>query len=201
MDCSKSGSSLLHYFPEFVQIHEFQVNSAIQPSHPLSSPSHALMLSRHLSIFEWIGSLHQVAKVLDLQLHYQSNEYWTSNEYSGLISFSIDWFDLLVSKELFTSTLSQYHSLKASVPWPSAFFMVQLSYSYMATGKTITLTIWTFVDKVLYIYIHICIYIYINSSILAWEILWTEEAVGYTLLLSQWVTHDWVIKPPLLTHT
>ena len=90
--------------------------------------------------FEWIGSLHQVAKILYLQLYHQFNEYWTSNEYSGLIYFSIDWFDLLVSKELLMS-LPQYHSLKASVPWPSAFFMVQLSYPYKATGKTISLTI------------------------------------------------------------
>ena len=68
-----------------------------------------------------------------------------SNECSGLISFSIDWFDLLVSKELFMG-LPQYHSLKASVPWPSAFFMVQLSYLYMTTGKTIALPIQTWLD-------------------------------------------------------
>ena len=71
-----------------------------------------------------------------------------SNEYSGLISFSIDWFDLLAVQENLKS-LFQHHSSKASVLQCSAFFMVQLSHLYMTTGKTITLTIWTFVSKVM----------------------------------------------------
>ena len=64
-----------------------------------------------------------------------------SNEYSGLISFRIDWFDLLAVQGTFKSLL-QHHSLKASTLWRSAYFMVQLSHPYMTTGKTIALTIW-----------------------------------------------------------
>ena len=67
-----------------------------------------------------------------------------SDEYSGLISFRIHWFDLLAVQETFESFL-QYHSSKASIRQCSAFFMVQLSHLYMTTGKTIALTIWTFV--------------------------------------------------------
>ena len=70
------------------------------------------------------------------------------SEYSGLISFRIDWFDLLALQRTLKSFLQQ-HNLKASVLQCSAFFMVQVSYPYMTTGKTIALTIWTFVDKVL----------------------------------------------------
>ena len=82
-------------------------------------------------------------------------KYWSfsfsispSNEYSGLISFGIDWFDLLALQRTLKSLL-QHHSSKASVLQCSAFFMVQLSYLYMNTGKTIALTICTFVSKVM----------------------------------------------------
>ena len=71
-----------------------------------------------------------------------------SNEYSGLISFRIDWFDLLAVQETLKSLL-QHHSSKASVLQCSAFFMVQLSHPFMTTGKTIALTRWTFVSKVM----------------------------------------------------
>ena len=71
-----------------------------------------------------------------------------SNEYSGLISFRMDWFDLLVVQGTLKSLL-QHHSSKASVLWCSAFFTVQLSHPYMTTGKTIALTRWTFVGKVM----------------------------------------------------
>ena len=80
-------------------------------------------------------------------------KYWSfsfsislSNEYSGLISFRTDWFDLLAVQGTLKSLL-QHHSSKASVPWCSAFFMVQLSHPYMPTRKTIALTRWTFVGK------------------------------------------------------
>ena len=80
-------------------------------------------------------------------------EHWSfsissSKEYSGLISFRIDWFDLLAVQGTLKSLL-QHHSSKASILWCSAFFMVQLSHPYMATGKTIALTRWTFVNKVM----------------------------------------------------
>ena len=71
-----------------------------------------------------------------------------SNEYSELISFKIDWFDLFTVQETLKSFL-QHHSSKASILWHSAFFMVQLSHPYMTTGKTIALTRWTFVSKVM----------------------------------------------------
>ena len=80
-------------------------------------------------------------------------KYWSfsfspSNEYSGLISFRIDWFDLLAVQWTLKS-LHQHHSSKPSILWYSVFFMVQLSYPYMTTGKTIALTRWTFVGKVM----------------------------------------------------
>ena len=80
-------------------------------------------------------------------------KYWSfsispSNEYLGFISFKIDWFDLLATQGTLKCLL-QYHNSKASIPWCSAFFMVQLSHPYMTTGKTTALTIWTFVGKVM----------------------------------------------------
>ena len=80
---------------------------------------------------------------MEFQLQYQS-----FNEYSGLISFRIDWLDLLVLQRTLKS-LFQHHSSKASILWHSAFFMAQLSHPYMTTGKTIALTRWTFVSKVM----------------------------------------------------
>ena len=82
-------------------------------------------------------------------------KYWSfsisaSNEYSGLISFKIDWFDLLTGQGTFKS-LYQHHSLKASVLLCSAIFMIQLSHPYMTTGKTVTLTRWTFVGKIMFL--------------------------------------------------
>ena len=87
--------------------------------------------------------MHQVAKVLELQLSISP-----SNEYSGLISFRMDWFDLLSVQEILKSLL-QHHSLKASVLQHSAFFMVQLSHLHTTTGKTMALTTWTFVSKIM----------------------------------------------------
>ena len=81
-------------------------------------------------------------------------KYWSfsfstspSNVYSGLVSFRMDWFDLLAVQRTLKSLL-QHHSSKASILWHSAFFMVQLSYLYMTTGKTVDLTIQTFVGNV-----------------------------------------------------
>ena len=88
-------------------------------------------------------------------LHIRCPKYWSfsfsispSNEYSGLISFRIDWVDLLAVQGTLKSLLQQ-HSSKASILWHSAFFIVQLSHPYMTTGKTIALTRRTFVDKVM----------------------------------------------------
>ena len=88
-------------------------------------------------------------------LHMRWPEYWSfsfnispSNEYTGLISFRIDWLDLLAVQGTLKSLL-QHHSSKGSILWHSAFFIVQLSHPYMTTGKTIALTRWTFVGKVM----------------------------------------------------
>ena len=102
-----------------------------------------LNLAQNHGLFQWVSSSHQVAKVLEFQLQHQS-----SNEYSGLISFRINWFDLLAVQGTLKSLL-QHHSSKASVFRCLAFFMVQLSHLYMTIGKTIALTIQPFVGKVM----------------------------------------------------
>ena len=79
-----------------------------------------------------------------------------SNKYSGLISFRMDWLDLLAVQGTLKSLL-QHHSSKASILWHSAFFIVQLSHPYMATGKTIALTRWTFVGKVMSLLFNMCL--------------------------------------------
>ena len=91
----------------------------------------------------------------ELSLHIRSPKYWSfsfstspSNEYSGLISFRIDWFDLLAVQGTLKSLL-QHHSSKASILWHSVFFMVQFSHPYVTTGKPIALRIRTFVGKVM----------------------------------------------------
>ena len=125
MDYSTSCFFVLHYLPEFAQTHLHWACDAIQPSHPLSPPSPpALNLSQHRGLFQWVGSSHQMAKVSELQLH---NSH--SNEYSGLISFRIDWFDLLAVQGTLKSLL-QHYNLKVSILWFSAFFMVLLSHLF-----------------------------------------------------------------------
>ena len=142
MDCSTLGFPVLYHLPKLAQTHIYWISDAIQPSHPLLSPSPpAFNLSQHQGLFQWVGSLYQETK--ELQLQHQS-----FNEYSELISFRIDWFDLLAVQGTLKSLL-QHHSLKASIFWRSAFFMVQLSHPYMTTGKIIALTRWTFVGKVM----------------------------------------------------
>ena len=144
MDCSMPGLPVHHQLPEFTQIHVHWVGDAIQPSHPLLYPSPpALNLSQHQGLFKRLSSSHQVAKYRSFSFSISP-----SNEYSGLISFRMDWLDLLAVQGIFESLL-QYHSSKASIVQHSAFFIVQLSHPYMTTGKTIVLTRWTFVGKVM----------------------------------------------------
>ena len=144
MDSSTPGLHVHHQLPEFTQTQVHWVSDAIQPSHPLSSPSPpAFNLSQHQSLFEWVSSSHQVAKVLEFQLQHQSFK-WIFK----LISFMIDWFDLLAVQGTLKSLL-QHHSSKASVIRSSAFFIVYLSHPFMTTGKTIALTRRTFVGKVM----------------------------------------------------
>ena len=146
MECNISGLPVHHQLLEFTQTHVHWVGDAIQPSHPLSSLSPpAFNLSQHQGLFQWVGSSHQVAKVLELQLQHQFFQ-WISNEYSGLISFRMNRMDLLAVQGTLKSLL-QHHSSKASIVQCSAFFTVQLSYPYTTTGKTIALTRWTIVAK------------------------------------------------------
>ena len=125
------------------QTHVHWVSDAIQPSHPLSSPSPpAPNLAQHQGLFKWVSSLHQVAK--DWSFSFSISPL---NEYSGLISCRIDWFDLGVEGIL--KSLLQHHSSKASILWRSAFFIVQLSHPYMTTREMIALTRLAFVGRVM----------------------------------------------------
>ena len=147
MDCSTPGFPVHHQLPEPTQTHVHRIGDAIQTSHPLPSPSPpAFNLSQHQGLFQGLGHLRI--------LHIRWPKYWSfsfslspSNEYSRLISFRMDWLDLIAVQGTLKS-LVQHHSPKASILWHSAFFIVHLSHPYMTTGKTIALTRWTFVGKV-----------------------------------------------------
>ena len=119
----------------------------------LVTPSSHLILCRPLFLLPPIPPSNRVFSN-EAALCMRWPKYWSfsfsispSNEYSGLISFRMDWLDLLAVQGTLKSLL-QYHSSKTSIPWHSAFLMVQLSHPYMTTGKTIALIIWTFVSKV-----------------------------------------------------
>ena len=101
MDCSTPGFPVLHHLVEFAQTHVHWVNNAIQPSHPLSSPSPpALNLSKHQGLFQWVVSLHRWPKYWSFSFSISP-----SNEYSGLMSFRMDWLDLLAVQETLKSLL------------------------------------------------------------------------------------------------
>ena len=142
MDCSTPGFPVHHQLPELTQTHVHRVSDTIQPSHPLSSPSPpAFNLSHHQGLSS------------ESVLHIRWPQYWSfsfsispSNEYSGLISFRMDWLDLLAVQETLKSLLQHCNS-KASVFQCSAFFLVQLLHPCMTIEKTIALTRWTFVSK------------------------------------------------------
>ena len=144
MDCSMLGLPVHHHILEFTQTHVHWVSDAIQPSHPLSSPFRLAFNLSQLRVF----SDESVCCI-------RCPKYWSfsfnispSNEYSGLISFRMDWLNLLTVQGTLKSLL-QHHSSKPSILRCSAFFIVQLSHPYMTTGKTIALTRWTFVGKVM----------------------------------------------------
>ena len=142
MDYSTPDFPVHHQHLELAHTHVHWISDAIQPSHPLLSLSPpAFNLSQHQGLFEWVSSSHQVPKVLSFSIN-------PSNEYSGLISFRNDWFDLLAVQGTVKSLL-QHHSSKVSILQCSAFFIVQLSHPYMTTGKTIALTRQIFVGKVM----------------------------------------------------
>ena len=150
MDCSTPVFPVHHQLPEPIQTHVHQVGDAIQPSHPLSSPSPpAFNLSQNQGLFQWVTSLHQWAKCIGVSAFSIS----PSKEYSGLICFRIDCLDLLAVQGTLKSLL-QHLSSKASILQCSAFLIVQLSHPYMTTGKTIALTRQTFAGKVMSLLFH-----------------------------------------------
>ena len=135
MDISTPGFPVCHYLLEFAQTYA----------------QHLILCCPLLLLPSIFPSIRVFSN--DLALSIRWPEYWSfsihpSNEYSGLIFFRIDWFDLLAVQGTLKSLL-QHHSSKTSVHLHSAFFMVQLSHPYMTTGETIALTRWTFVAKVM----------------------------------------------------
>ena len=157
-DCSMSGLPVHHQLLEFTQTHVHWVGDAIH-----------LILCRPLlrppSIFPSIGVFSN-----ESVLHIRWPKYWSfrfsispSIEYSGLISFRMDWLDLLAVKGTLKSLL-QHHSSKASIFQSSAFFIVQLSHPYMTIGKTIALTRWTCVGKLMSLLFNMLSRLVITSS-------------------------------------
>ena len=144
MDCSTPGFPVHHHLLELAQIHVHQVGDAIQPSHPLSPP--LLPPSIFLSIR--VFSNESALRIRWPKYCSFSFSIIPSKEHQRLISFRMDWLNLLAVQGTLKSFL-QHHSSKASILRHSAFFTVQLSYPYMATGKTIALTRPTFVGKVM----------------------------------------------------
>ena len=144
MDCSTPGFPVHHQLQSLLKLMSIE----------------SVMLSNHLTLCHPLllfPSIFPSVRVFSNEsvLCIRWPKYWSfnfsispSNEYSGLISFRMDWFDLLAVQGTLKSLL-QHYSSKASIPWSSAFFIVQLSHPYMTTGKTIALTRWTFVDKVM----------------------------------------------------
>ena len=152
MDSSRPGFPVHHRPLELAQTHVHRVVDAIQPSHPLSSP---LLLP---SIFVSIRGFSNESAP-----HIRWSKYWSfrfnispSNEYSGLIYFRMNWFDILAVQRTLKSLL-QHHSSKALILWCLAFFMIQLSHPYMTMGKIIALTIQTFVSKVCLCFLICCL--------------------------------------------
>ena len=141
---SMPGIFVHHQLPEFTETHVHWVGDAIQPSHPLLSPSPLPSIIPSIVIFS-----------NESALRIRWSRFWSfsfsispSNEYSGLISFRMDWLYLLAVQGTLKSLL-QHHSSKASILWHSAFFIVQLSHPYMTTGKIIALTRGTFVGNIM----------------------------------------------------
>ena len=142
VNCSTPGLPVYHHLPEFTQTHIHRVRDAIQPSHPGRPLLLLPPISPSIRVFSNESTLRK-----------RWPKYWSfsfsiipSKEIPGLISFRMDWLDLLVVQGTLKSLL-QHHSSKASILWCSTFFTVQLSHPYMTTGKTIALTRRTLVGK------------------------------------------------------
>ena len=144
MGCSTPALPVHHQLPEPAQTHVHRVSNTIQN----------LILCHPLPLLPSIVPTIRIFSS-DSVLHNRWPKYWSfsfnvspPNEYAGLTSFRIDWFDLFAVQGTLNSLL-QHHRSKASIIWCSAFFMVQLSHPYMTTGKIIALTRWTFVGRVM----------------------------------------------------
>ena len=132
VNCSTPGLPVHHQHPEFTQTHVHRISDAIQPSHPLSSPSPPAPIPPSIRVFS-----------NESTLHIRCPKYWSfsfsitgSKENQGLICFRMDWLHLLAVQETLKSLL-QHHNSKASILRHSAFFTIQLSHPYMTTGKTL----------------------------------------------------------------
>ena len=144
MNCSTPGLPVHYQLPEFTQTHVHRVSDAIQPSHPLSSPSPPAPISLPAS----------ESFPISPTFHMRWPKYWSfsfsispSSEHPGLTPLGWTSWISLQAKGL--SSLLQHHNSKASFLWHSAFFIVQLSHPYTTTGRTIALTRQTFVEKVM----------------------------------------------------
>ena len=145
MSSSTNGLPVNHHLPEFTQTHVHRVTDAIQPSHPLSPLLLLSPIPPSIRVFSTQSAIHT--------LHMRWPKYWSfsfsiipSKEHPRLISFRMDWLDLIAVQGTLKSLL-QHHNSKASILQHSAFFQVQLSHPYMTTGKTIALTRWSLLAK------------------------------------------------------
>ena len=194
LDCSIPGLPVHHQLPELAQTHVNPVSDAIQSSHPLPPTFHSMKVfsSKSVLCIRW-------PKDWNVNIS-------PSNEYSGLISFRIDWFDLLADWGTHKSLL-QHHSSKASILQCSSFFMVQLSHPYITTRKARVLTIWTFVTKVSLLFsilsrliTSFCIWGYWYFSQQYWSQLVLHPAWHFawcTFLGEISITSDMQMTPPL----
>ena len=110
MDCSMPGFPVLHHLPEFAQVHVYWVSNAIQPSHPLLPSSSAFNLSPYQGLFQWVGCLHQVAKVLELQ---SFQKVWFPLRLTGLISRISKWLSRIWSDSQESSPAPQFKSINS----------------------------------------------------------------------------------------
>ena len=135
MDCSMPSIPVHHQLPAFTQTLVHWISDAIQSSHPLLSPSPPAFIFPSIRVLS-NESVLCIKWPKDWSFSFSISP---SNEYSGLISFRMDWLELLAVQGTLKSLL-QHHSSKASILWCSAFFIAQLSRPYMTTGKTTALT-------------------------------------------------------------
>ena len=197
MDCSTPGFPVHHQLPELAQTHLYQISGANQPFHPLSSPSPpAFNLSQHQGLFHSLVCIHWP-------------KYWSFsfsispyNENSGLISFRIDWFDLLAVQE--TQSLLQYHT------WKHQFSGAQLSLwpdstSVHGCWKTIALTRWTFVGKVMSLFFNMLSRLAIAFLprskrllsfffLISWRLITLQYCSGFCHTLT-WISHGFTCLP------